>query len=140
MSTKFELGYRSREIILYEPLKVWMDIYKQAFKGDIVRDASNEEQALAWLFRHFNQGTILVLGGNTSYRADLLSILSFALQQTESKFVPIIFANTDNLTLNRELLDNGCTYSSPDKKSLIKSIKEHGVSKVERSLRGIGMR
>ena len=140
MGLGFESGHRSKEIILFEPLKFWMDIYRKAFSKDIVRDAANEEQALAWLFKHFNHGTILVLGGNTNYRADLLSILSFALQQTEKKFMPIIFANTDDLTLNKELRDNGCPYSSPDKNSLIKSIEEHGVSKVGRSLRGIGMR
>lgn len=141
MSTEFVPEHRSKEIILYEPLKVWMDIYKQAFKGDIVRDAANEEQALAWLFKHFNQGTILVLGGNASYRADLLSILDLAVRQAQNNhFMPTIYANTDDLVLNRELLNKGCTYSSPNKKSLVESIKEHGMSKVTRSLRGIGMR
>lgn len=133
---------RKRIVLLIEFDRFTLDAYKRALQDiAIVKQAYSTESAVGLIANEFQNGSILVLGGNQEHEEDLLMILRIAINQAQgNRFTPIIFTNTGNEALNRKLLDAGCTNESPTKKDLVEVLKNYGKSQHARENRALGFR
>lgn len=133
---------RKRIVLLVEFNKSTLAAYRDALSDvAMVKPASDTDSANTLVMNEFNNGTILVLGGDQENTVDLLKVLSLAIKQANGNhFSPIIVANTGNNTSNRTLLNAGCTKEIPTKKGLYDFISNYGKSQSPRENRAAAFR